>query len=116
MFEAADRLAEGGGTALYVLGALAVLLAALLVAGAFLAVSRKRRYEREAARREQALEAAARVLSREGMPLAESSNRAEPSAGADALADADAELLRSTVRQLRSARSEAEPTNKGFTA
>lgn len=116
VLEAADRLAEGGGMTLYLVAALAGLFAALLLAGAFWAVSRKRRYEREAARREQALEAAARVLSREGMPLAESSSRPESPAGAGALADPDAELLRNTVRRLRSARSEAEPTKKESTA
>jgi len=69
VLEAVDKVAEGGDRWLYALGALAALLAALLGAGIAWAIGRKRRYDREAARRDQALEAALRVLEREGLAL-----------------------------------------------
>lgn len=108
VLEAVDKVAESGSTTLYMLGALAALFAVLLGAGLVWALGRRRRYDREAARRDQAFEAAARMLSRQGVRLEEppAQARGEHAVGrevqVDVDADADAELVRSAVRRMRS--------------
>jgi hypothetical protein len=92
VLEAVDELAEGGRGMLYVLGAIALGLAALLGLGTVWALARKRRFEREAARQGEAFAAAVRMLSREQRPSTE--------------VRADAELVRSAALRMGGERTQ----------
>lgn len=107
VLEAADKMAEDGGTLLTLLGVLAAILAALLGIGVVWAIGRRRRHEKEAARRDRELEAAVRMLARDGTALVESrSARAEGRADQEVQAETDAELVRSAMQRLTRARDD----------
>lgn len=97
VLEAVDKLAEDGWTTLSLVGAFAGVLGLLLVVGLAWAFSRRRRYEKEIADRNRALEAAVRMLSRKGMRLEDAPGDGPNN---DELSEADAEFLRSAVRRL----------------
>jgi len=95
VLEAVDNLAEEGGKTLYVVGAIAALLALLLALAVAWGFRRRRRYERELGRRNEALEAAMRLLAQHGMPF----KAAPTAADSDPGETADAELVRSALQQ-----------------
>lgn len=97
VLEAVDKLAEDGGTTLSVAGMIAATLGLLLIVGVAWAIGRRRRYEKDITERNQALEAAVRMLSQRGLSL-DDAHRAPTSE--DDGSDADTELVRRTVHSL----------------
>lgn len=91
------QLGEGTGSMVYGVGVLAIVLGALLVGGTVGARGQRRRYQSEITRRRETLEAAVRMLSSDGVELR--SAQRYPTSDGD-LTAAEAELLRSTVRNL----------------
>lgn len=66
VLETADDLAETGDVTFYLIAAFAALLFLILVVGAIWALRRKRKYELEGARRDQALDEITRLLAGRG--------------------------------------------------
>jgi hypothetical protein len=96
VLKAADQVAEGGDTILYVLGALAAVLAALLVAGTLWALRRKRGYEEDSARRDREIAQIAQMLASEGLGPAQTE---DGSKNGDAELS-DEEVLRQAMRRV----------------
>ncbi len=98
VLQAVDTLAKDGATTLTVAGAVALGLGLLLLIALAWALTRRHRYERDLAERNQALEAAVRMLSERGTPLDEDRSSTE------GVSDPDAELVRSAVQRIRQER------------
>lgn len=106
---AADEVAESGEVVLYVLGALALVLALLLIAGTWWALRKKRRYDEDSARRDREIAKITQMLASEGLAVERPSNGSQKSADNE---DDDEELLRQAMRRLAERRnSEGAPTS-----
>lgn len=104
VLEAVNDVAESGDVTLYALGAVAALLALVLIIGAVLAVRRKRKYEYEASLRDKALDEISRILAdgQRGTNLEANGHDRDRD---DSEAVGDPERLREALRRLAEQRS-----------